>query len=41
MVDKEQLYRSIKFGEIKGETESKIVAVQEQAIGKTNLKIKL
>jgi hypothetical protein len=39
LVDKEQLYRSIKFGDIRGETESETVAAQEQEISKTNLKI--
>jgi hypothetical protein len=32
LVDKEQSYRWLKFGEIKGETESTIVAAQDQAI---------
>jgi hypothetical protein len=31
-VDKEQSYRWLKFGDIKGETESTIVAAQDQAI---------
>jgi hypothetical protein len=30
-VDKEQAYRWLKFGDIKGETESTIVAAQDQA----------
>jgi hypothetical protein len=32
LVDKEQSYRWLKFGDIKGETESTIVAAQNQAI---------
>jgi hypothetical protein len=32
LVDKEQSYRWMKFGDIKGETESTIVAAQDQAI---------
>jgi hypothetical protein len=32
LVDKEQSYRRLKFGDIKGETESAIVAAQDQAI---------
>jgi hypothetical protein len=31
-LDKEQSYRWLKFGDIKGETESTIVAAQDQAI---------
>jgi hypothetical protein len=31
-VDKEQFYRWLKFGDIKGETESTIVAAQDHAI---------
>jgi hypothetical protein len=32
LVDKEQSYLWLKFGDIKGETESTIVAAQDQAI---------
>jgi hypothetical protein len=32
LVDKEQSYRWLKFGDIKGETERTIVAAQDQAI---------
>jgi hypothetical protein len=32
LVDKEQSYRWLKFGDIRGETESTIVAAQDQAI---------
>jgi hypothetical protein len=32
LVDKEQSYRWLKFGDIKGETKSTIVAAQDQAI---------
>ena len=32
LVDIEQLYRWLKYGEIKGETESTVVAAQDQAI---------
>jgi hypothetical protein len=32
LVDKEQAYRWLKFGDIKGETERTIVAAQDQAI---------
>jgi hypothetical protein len=32
LVDIEQSYRWLKYGDIKGETESTIVAAQEQAI---------
>jgi hypothetical protein len=32
LVDKEQSYRWLKFGDIKGETESTIVAAQDQTI---------
>jgi hypothetical protein len=32
LVDKEQSYRWLKFGDVKGETESTIVAAQDQAI---------
>jgi aminoglycoside phosphotransferase len=40
LVDNEQSYRWLKFGNIKGETESIIVAAQDQAILQTILKIK-
>jgi hypothetical protein len=36
----EQLYRWLKSGNIKGETESTIVAAQDQAIVQTILRIK-
>jgi hypothetical protein len=32
LVDREQSYRWLKFGNIKGETESTVVAAQDQAI---------
>jgi hypothetical protein len=32
LIDKEQSYRWLKFGDIKGETESVIMAAQDQAI---------
>jgi hypothetical protein len=32
LIDKEQSYRRLKFGDIKGETESVIMAAQDQAI---------
>jgi hypothetical protein len=32
LMDKEQSYRQLKFGDIEGETESTIVAAQDQAI---------
>jgi len=38
-VDNEQSYRWLKFGDIKGETESTIVASQDQAIS-TILRLK-
>jgi len=41
LVDIEQSYRWLKSGDIKGETESAIVAAQDQAINKTILRIKL
>ena len=39
LVDIEQSYRWLKSGDIKGETESTTVAVQDQAIGKNILRI--
>jgi hypothetical protein len=39
-VDKEQSYRWLKFGDIKGETESITVANQDQAISTNNFKRK-
>jgi hypothetical protein len=33
LADKEQTYWQLKFGDIKGETESLIVAAQDQALG--------
>ena len=41
LVEIEQSYRSLKSGDIKGETESTIVAVQDQAISKNYFKNKL
>jgi hypothetical protein len=32
LIDKEQSYRWLKFGDIKGETESVVMAAQDQAI---------
>jgi hypothetical protein len=32
LVDKEQSYRWLKFGDIKGETESTVVAAQDQSV---------
>ena len=40
LVDVEQSYRWLKSGDIKGETESTIVAAQDQAISKVILRIK-
>jgi hypothetical protein len=40
LMDIEQLYQQLKSEDIKGETESSIVAAQEQAINKTILRIK-
>jgi hypothetical protein len=40
-VDKEQSYRWLKFGDIKGETESAIVAAQDQAISTKYFKRKI
>jgi hypothetical protein len=39
-VDNEQSYRWLKFGDIKGETESTIVAAQDQRISKNHFKNK-
>jgi hypothetical protein len=41
MVDKEQFYRWLKFRDIKGETESTIVAAQDQAISTNYFKKKI
>jgi hypothetical protein len=41
LVDKEQSYRWLKFGDIKGETESTIVAAQDQAISTNYFKRKI
>jgi len=41
LVDIEQSYRWLKSGDIKGETESKIVAIQDQAIGTNYFKKKI
>jgi hypothetical protein len=41
LVDKEQSYRWLKFGDIKGETESTIVAAQDQAINTNYFKRKI
>jgi hypothetical protein len=40
LVDKEQSYQLLKFGDIKGETESTVVAAQDQAISKNYFKKK-
>ena len=40
LVDLEQSYRWLKSGDMKGETESTIVAAQDQAISTTILRIK-
>jgi hypothetical protein len=40
LMDKEQSYRWLKFGDIKGETESTIVAAQDQAISTNYFKRK-
>jgi predicted RNA-binding protein with RPS1 domain len=40
LVDREQTYRWLKFGDIKGETESLIVVAQDQALGTNYFKIK-
>jgi hypothetical protein len=39
-VDNERSYQWLKFEDVKGETESMIVATQEQMASKTTLKIK-
>jgi hypothetical protein len=41
LVDNEQSYRWLKFGNIKGETESTIVAAQDQAISANYFKTKI
>jgi hypothetical protein len=41
LVDKEQSYRWLKFGDIKGETESTIVSAQDQAISTNYFKRKI
>jgi hypothetical protein len=41
MVDIEQSYRWLKYGDIKGETESIIVAAQDQSISKNYIKNKI
>ena len=41
LVDIEQLYRWLKYGDIKGETESTIVAAQDQAISTNYFKNKI
>ena len=41
LVDIEQSYRLLKFGDIKGETESTIVAAQDQAISTNYFKNKI
>ena len=41
LVDIEQSYRWLKSGDIKGETESTIVAAQDQAIGTNYFKNKI
>jgi hypothetical protein len=41
LVDKGQSYRWLKFGGIKGETESTIVAAQDQAISTNYFKRKI
>jgi hypothetical protein len=40
LIDKEQSYRRLKFGNIKGETESVIMAAQDQAISTNYFKKK-
>jgi hypothetical protein len=40
-VDNEQSYRWLKFGNIKGETESTIVAAQDQAVSTNYFKNKI
>ena len=41
LVDIEQAYRWLKYGEIKGETESTVVAAQDQAISTKYFKNKI
>jgi hypothetical protein len=41
LVDKEQSYRCLKFGDIKGETGSTVVAAQDQAISTNCFKRKI
>jgi len=41
LVDIEQSYRWLKYGDIKGETESKIVAAQDQTISTKYFKNKI
>jgi hypothetical protein len=41
LVDKEQSYRRLQFGDIKGETESTIEAAQDQAISTNYFKKKI
>jgi hypothetical protein len=41
LMDKEQSYRWLKFGDVKGETESTIVAAQDQAVSTNNFKRKI
>jgi hypothetical protein len=41
LVDKEQSYRWLKFGDIKGERENKIVAAQDRAISTNYFKRKI
>jgi hypothetical protein len=40
LIDKEQSYRWLMFGDIKGETESVIMAAQDQAISTNYFKTK-
>jgi hypothetical protein len=40
LLDKEQSYRWLKFGDIKGETESTVVEAQDQAISTNYFKRK-
>jgi hypothetical protein len=40
LIDKEQSYRWMKFGDIKGETESVIMAAQDQAVSTNYFKKK-
>jgi hypothetical protein len=41
LVNKEQCYRWLKFGDVKGETESSIVAAQDLAISRNYFKRKI